>query len=231
MKTFKNFLKAIGIIPHSFHIGAATAAALGASAAVAAGVGAVGSAALGAGLNAALAPDAQAGAPATGSSSQTREPWPGASQFLTNPNGQWNSQTQRFEYKPAESFWFNPQTGEFEYTGNKPGPMGAYEQLTNFTSDFRDLNPNQQSALDMYLQSLGDRLPQMQDLFSNTQNLSNKLERGAYGTHYGPVANSEYTGSNYKKSDLQAGRDAQGDVNPTEALQRLLSGHPDNPYL
>ena len=108
--------------------------------------------------------------------------------------------------------------GTGDKTGVFPEAQNMYQQ--------GGMNPNMQNAVDMYSQGVMDRatdptLSRYNDISAEMLNAANTLGAGSMDTNYGPVANI----------NMNAARASQGVLDPTNAMQSLLSGKVNNPYL
>lgn len=85
-------------------------------------------------------------------------------------------------------------------------------------------NPAMQSAVDLYS---GDVMNRATDPANNFMRIgANKVMQGAFDSNFDPIANITTPQIN-----LTAARSGQGVLNPTNAMYKMLSGRPDNPYL
>lgn len=135
---------------------------------------------------------------------QNADPWAGAIPYLMGKD--------------------NPQTPE-----NEAG-SGIFPEARKLYDSGKNYSPQMQGVNDLYTQYIRDRAtsPQMQ----YAENGANDVMRGAYDTNLGPVQgirNMPQVGA--PQTNLQQARNAQGQLNPTQAIQQLLSGTPNNPYL
>lgn len=135
---------------------------------------------------------------------QNADPWSGAIPYLMGKD--------------------NPQTPE-----NEAG-SGIFPEARKLYDSGKNYSPQMQGVNDLYTQYIRDRAtsPQMQ----YAENGANDVMRGAYDTSLGPVQgirNMPQVGA--PQTNLQQARNAQGVLNPTQAIQQLLSGTPNNPYL
>lgn len=135
---------------------------------------------------------------------QNADPWSGAIPYLMGKD--------------------NPQTPE-----NEAG-SGIFPEARKLYDSGKNYSPQMQGVNDLYTQYIRDRAtsPQMQ----YAENGANDVMRGAYDTNLGPVQgirNMPQVGA--PQTNLQQARNAQGPLNPTQAIQQLLSGTPNNPYL
>lgn len=108
--------------------------------------------------------------------------------------------------------------GTGDKTGVFPEAQNMYQQ--------GGMNPNMQNAVDMYSQGIMNRatdptLSRYNDISAEMLNAANTLGAGSMDTNYGPVANV----------NMNAARASQGSLDPTNAMQSLLSGQVNNPYL
>lgn len=94
--------------------------------------------------------------------------------------------------------------------------------------------PEMDAARSSYLGALNQRQSNFQPLDMSGFNAAGndllgagyQVARGAYDTNYKPV-----DGINIPQTNLVQARAGQGSLDPTRAMQRMLSGRPDNPYL
>lgn len=158
----------------------------------------------------------------SGTQKTTSEPWSGVRPYLTGsaaqttttlrpgatPTGyQWNGDTQVPTYAPTD------------YISNTtPGTQGLYGQAQELFNQ-SGWNGQQQSTLDQWLAELQSPHRQSQN-YQQVFNASD-IAGGKYQSNLGPVGNV----------DLNAARAGQGAADPTAALQQLLSGQVNNPYL
>jgi hypothetical protein len=108
-------------------------------------------------------------------------------------------------------------------TGVFPEAQGMYQQ--------GGMNPAMQNAVDMYSGDIMGRAtdPTLQSLRDTAGNMlggANYLGGGGMDTKYGPVKNTSAV-----SVGLPQARAGQGVLDPTNAMQKMLSGRPDNPYL
>lgn len=135
---------------------------------------------------------------------QNADPWSGAIPYLMGKD--------------------NPQTPE-----NESG-SGIFPEARKLYDSGKNYSPQMQGVNDMYTQYIRDRAtsPQMQ----YAENGANDVMRGAYDTNLGPVQGIRNMPQvSAPQTNLQQARNAQGQLNPTQAIQQLLSGTPNNPYL
>lgn len=137
---------------------------------------------------------------------QNADPWSGAIPYLIGKD--------------------NPQTPE-----NEAG-SGIFPEARKLYDSGKNYSPQMQGVNDLYTQYIRDRAtsPQMQ----YAENGANDVMRGAFDSNFGPVnginmRNMPTVGA--PQTNLQQARNAQGVLNPTQAIQQLLSGTPNNPYL
>jgi hypothetical protein len=161
---------------------------------------------------------------------EIKNPWLPASQYLTNLNSSYDANTGQYVQKPL-SIFYNPQTKAFEFSGN--GPMGVYEQLSNFSNANKDFTPYQQGLNEQQKGLLTQRQGDLSNVFGGSYDLGKAIQGGQYSTNFAPVDNAQagYSYAQPGQSSLVGARRSQGSVDPTRALSDLLSGHPDNPYL
>ena len=108
------------------------------------------------------------------------------------------------------------------------------------------MTPQMQQGVDMYSNSIMNRAndPRLNSMVDQSFGLSNlsqgllndtlpflnsaagQVAKGAFDTNFNPVANTTSQNVN-----LNQARADQGVLNPTNSLQQLLSGTPNNPYL
>lgn len=108
--------------------------------------------------------------------------------------------------------------GTGDKTGVFPEAQNMYQQ--------GGMNPNMQNAVDMYSTDVMQRAtdPTIQSFRDTAGTMiggANYLGSGGMDTNYGPVANV----------NMNAARASQGVLDPTNAMQSLLSGQVNNPYL
>ncbi len=165
------------------------------------------------------------GAPAN--TTQTQTPWPGARPFMNSGAKNFNAKTGLYE-APVDK------------KGNPTGALGYMPAAANFYQQFNQLSPEQQALNSQYMPELANRGVLANNLYGNT---ALNMLNGDYDSRYGLTQNHNantalsnaglgsaslsqaYTG------DMTNGRAAQGVLDPTNAMQSLLTGQPDNPYL
>jgi hypothetical protein len=113
--------------------------------------------------------------------------------------------------------------GTGDKTGVFPEAQNMYQQ--------GGMNPNMQNAVDMYSTDVMQRAtdPTIQSLRDTAGTMiggANYLGSGGMDTSYGPVSNTKNI-----NVGLQQARQGQGPLDPTNAMQSLLSGQVNNPYL
>lgn len=99
-------------------------------------------------------------------------------------------------------------------------------------------NPQMQNANNLYMGQLENRYQAPDQFLNSIKNLpvdkinsmvlnqAGDVLNGKYDTNFGKVGNISQ-----QNVGLQQARNAQGALNPTNSMSRLLSGRPDNPYL
>lgn len=133
---------------------------------------------------------------------QSSEPWSGVKPYLAGEKDADGNYTTTGIYPAAQSLYNDTQ-------------WGAGQQLA--TAQQIDRVNNRQESYD--------------PLHMGTQALASSLQSGAYDPNYQRVANVNAYGYNPSTVDPTTARTAQGSVDPANALQDLLSGQVDNPYL
>ena len=140
---------------------------------------------------------------------QNADPWAGAIPYLLGKD--------------------NPQTPEDESgSGIFPDARKLYDSGKNYS-------PQMQAINDLYSSYIKDRAlsPEMQ----YAQNGAGQIMQGAFDANFGDVANirgpQDIRAQNIgaPQTNLVQARSAQGALNPTQAMQQMLSGIPNNPYL
>jgi len=88
---------------------------------------------------------------------------------------------------------------------------------------------DQQNAVDLYRNFVMNQAtgPDMQYASQG----AGDVMRGAFDANFGPVANAQYGNINASQNSLNQARQAQGALDPTQAMRQMLSGQPNNPYL
>ena len=89
--------------------------------------------------------------------------------------------------------------------------------------------PRMQSATDLYTQEIMRRAtsPEMQ----YAQNGAGQVLGGAFDANFGDVAKTNTSTMAAPQTNMMHARAAQGALNPTNAMEQMLSGKPNNPYL
>jgi hypothetical protein len=142
--------------------------------------------------------------PATTSSTTVSKPWRGAAQYLNN----------------SEST-YDPNTGMYTMNADATKPMGAYQQLSNYVSQYGTLSPEQQALISQQQGTLGGRSSDLASLYGQNMGFAGDLSGGAYDVNLNPVGNVSTRGA---YSSL-------GGLDPSKAYSQMLSGTPNNPYL
>lgn len=169
-----------------------------------------------------------------GTQKTTSEPWSGVRPYLTGTAAQ-SSTTLRpgavpISYNTTGGGGDNgnemrtPVYAASDYiTTNTPGSQGLYGQAQDLYNQ-SGWSGQQQSTLDQWLAELQSphRAAQNNQMVYNASDIAN----GKYQSNFGPVAN--INGSNVDAVSARAG---QGSLDPTAALQQLLTGQVNNPYL
>lgn len=165
------------------------------------------------------------GAPAN--TTQTQTPWRGARPFMNSGAKNFNAQTGLYE-APVDK------------KGNPTGALGYMPAAANFYQQFSELSPQQQKLNDQYLGKLGFRSELANGIYNA---VGGDFMGGEYDPTYGMTTGqtgnaslgNAFTGnaslSDAYTGNMSNGRAAQGVLDPTNAMQSLLTGRPDNPYL
>lgn len=159
---------------------------------------------------------------------QKQVPWEPTQSFMTGG--------KKYNYDPQTNLYGN----NVDKNGNEIGPIGYMPAASNFFQQYSELSPQQQALNSHYMPELANRGVLANNLYGNT---ALNMLNGDYDSRYGLTQNHNantalsnaglgsaslsqaYTG------DMTRGRSAQGTLDPTNAMQSLLTGQPDNPYL
>lgn len=93
----------------------------------------------------------------------------------------------------------------------------------------QQLTPQIQQAADIYSNYVMNRATDPTMNFA--QQGAGDIMRGSFDTNFKPVANTQFQNISTPQTNLRAARAGQGVLDPTSAMQSMLSGRPDNPYL
>jgi len=160
-----------------------------------------------------------------GSQTTTSEPWKGVQQYLTGSGGKTTTTLKPgavpigydqirsggdSDYVSQGAPIYDPSDYITSTTGGTPGIYGEAANLYQNGG----WSPEMQSVVDQWTSSLGQRSGIDPSYAQSLMNTGNNLLSGQ--------------GS---QVDLAAARASQGALDPTAALQQILSGNVDNPYL
>lgn len=114
------------------------------------------------------------------------------------------------------------------FTGSKD-TAGILPESNKLFLEGQQLTPQIQQAANLYSNYVMNRAtdPNM-DL---AQRGAGEIMLGAFDTNFNPVANTTFQNISTPQTSLRAARAGQGALDPTRAMQSMLSGRPDNPYL
>lgn len=168
------------------------------------------------------------GKPSGGGDQTTQsEPWDGVQKYLT---GQGGTSTQTL--KPgAVPIGYQGDTGSGgDYDPTRPGSGAPIYDPSDYVTSTSGGTPGIYDQASQIYQN-GQWSPQMQGIVDQwTQSLQG---RGSDPSGANAVSNAGQSiiNGNGSQVDLSAARAGQGALDPTAALQQILSGNPDNPYL
>lgn len=111
----------------------------------------------------------------------------------------------------------------------KRGIAGLLPEANSQFQRGQQLTPQIQQVADLYSNYVMNRATDPNMDFA--QRGAGDIMRGSFDTNFNPVANTQFQNINTPQTDLRAARAGQGVLNPTNAMQGMLSGRPDNPYL
>lgn len=158
---------------------------------------------------------------------QKQEPWPQSQSFMSGGKNNYDPNT-------------NLYGARLDKKGKEIGPIGYMPAASNFFQQFNQLSPQQQALNSQYMPELANRGVLANNLYGNT---ALNMLNGDYDSQYGLTQNHNANAalsdaglgsaslSQAYTGDMTNGRAAQGVLDPTNAMQSLLSGRPDNPYL
>ena len=132
--------------------------------------------------------------------------------------------------KTKSSSQVDPWDEATKYLLGNDTTQGIFPEAQNLFAS-GGFNQPMQDANAAYLSMLGQRSnnPVLQDYAKAGSDLlpaAYEVARGAFDSNFGPVS-----GINTPQTNLIQARQSQGILNPTQAMHRMLSGRPDNPYL
>lgn len=123
-----------------------------------------------------------------------------------------------------------PWTAAQPYLTGDPskGTPGVFPEAAKLYGE-GGITGDQQNAVDLYKNFV------MQQVTSPNMQYANQgagdIMRGIFDANFGPVANAQYGNINAAQNSMMAARRDQGALDPTHAMQQMLSGQPNNPYL
>ena len=140
---------------------------------------------------------------------QNADPWAGAIPYLLGKD--------------------NPQTPEDE------SGSGIFPKARELFDKSGSYSPQMQAINDLYSNYIQGRA--MSPEMDYATRGSGQIMQGAFDANFGPVSNIRTPqaaiaqGIGAPQTDMQQARAAQGALDPSQSMARMLSGRPDNPYL